>query len=266
MRTPLIPRRDFHVYAYFRPDGQPCYIGYGRNGRWFVHTPTQTHNAHLAAIIKKYGKICALIRDELTIHEARELEILLIEILGREDLGTGPLVNRTEGGEGCPGLSSESRQRISTALKGKPRSREAVEKSAAGIRGKNLSEEHRLSISTGNQGLKFWKRPDGSFYRAREARNLDDVNMTPPRKPHSEATKQLIALKHTGRKHSQEVRDRRSILMKGVTTGRVFWLTPDGKMYKAIEARAKDDVRGFRRKGKLMFRKDINDAGTPGHA
>lgn len=39
--------------------------------------------------------------------EAAELEILLIAEIGREDLGKGPLFNKTDGGDGTAGLSAE---------------------------------------------------------------------------------------------------------------------------------------------------------------
>lgn len=44
-----------------------------------------------------------ILADNLTYDDAKELEIFLIELYGRKDLGTGPLVNMTDGGDGAQG-------------------------------------------------------------------------------------------------------------------------------------------------------------------
>lgn len=98
--------RIFYVYVFFRPDtGQPCYVGKGHAGRWLYKKHT---NRHLQALLKKFGDLIRVkARQELTEAEAFEIEVAWIKAIGRRDLGTGPLVNQTAGGEGVKDLPKE---------------------------------------------------------------------------------------------------------------------------------------------------------------
>jgi hypothetical protein len=70
-----------------------------------------------------------------TAAEAGELEKLLIAEIGREDLGTGPLWNRTDGGEGCTGLSREviDKRNIAIGLAQKNRPLKAEHSAKLGV-------------------------------------------------------------------------------------------------------------------------------------
>lgn len=108
----------FYVYVYFRPDGSPCYVGKGRGKRWRAHL-TQCRNAKLAAIIESANRELPIIkvRENLTAHQAREIEEALIRAIGREP--NGPLVNLTDGGDGPRGriMPAEERARRSQILR-----------------------------------------------------------------------------------------------------------------------------------------------------
>jgi hypothetical protein len=67
------------------------YDNSGRNKYW--------HN-----IVKSCGYTYEILCKGLTDEQARELEIILIEFYGRYDLGLGPLVNMTNGGDGGSGF------------------------------------------------------------------------------------------------------------------------------------------------------------------
>ena len=88
-------------------------------------------------IINKHGYTIEILQNNLTWEQACELEELLILEYGRRDLGTGCLVNLTDGGEGSPGtfVSEDTRNKISKSNKGK-----------------KLSKEHKLKISIANKG------------------------------------------------------------------------------------------------------------------
>jgi hypothetical protein len=109
-------RRDFYVYIYFRLNGIPCYIGKGSGLRWRRHN-WNSGNPHLKAIAKQArGKLpVIIIRDGLTADEAFAIEVAFIAAIGRADLGTGPLVNLTDGGDGTSNLTEETRRRIAVA-------------------------------------------------------------------------------------------------------------------------------------------------------
>jgi len=155
------PSAKYYVYVYFRPNGQPCYVGKGKDNRWVEHLRISNHyNKHFANIIKKYGETLPIvkIRCNLTSREACDVEIALIAAIGRLDLGTGPLVNLTSGGEGLFGPAQAVRDKISKAkmsasLLGKKHTRPMPESGKQKIRearlGSRLSEEHKKRISLG---------------------------------------------------------------------------------------------------------------------
>jgi hypothetical protein len=69
-------------------------------------------NEGLEPIIIKY-------RSSLSEEEAFDLEKELIKRIGRYDLKTGPLTNKTDGGEGCNNPSDELRSRLRSFVAGK---------------------------------------------------------------------------------------------------------------------------------------------------
>ena len=84
----------YYVYAYLREDSTPYYIGKGKGYRaWDKHGHVK-RGIHLppdrARII--------LLQEGLTNEQSMDLETELIKQLGRKDLGTGILHNKTDGG------------------------------------------------------------------------------------------------------------------------------------------------------------------------
>jgi hypothetical protein len=164
-------RADFYVYALFREDGTPFYIGKGRGDRIGDHEREARagRKGHRWALIRKMQRAgielpkCKL-HEGLTNGTAQEYEIALIHAIGRGP--HGPLVNLTDGGEGNTGWdpgtetrakmgaaargrvpSVETRAKRSAVRKGKTRPPETGERIAAALRGKAHTPERRAAMS-----------------------------------------------------------------------------------------------------------------------
>ena len=153
----------YYTYAYLREDGTPYYIGKGKGYRAY----------------RKDGKPCATPKDKnkiiqlktnLTEEEAFNHERYMIFILGRKDLGTGILLNKSDGGEGASGCipSEETRRKRSAKMKGennplygkrgkdsprygKKHTQETKDKIRKSLQGNVISEETRIKISEKNK-------------------------------------------------------------------------------------------------------------------
>ena len=103
----------YYTYAYLREDGTPYYIGKGKGQR----------------INQPHGKPCnrppldrrIKLKTNLTEEQSFNHERYMIFILGRKDLGTGILLNKSDGGEGASGCipSEETRRKHSEETKQK---------------------------------------------------------------------------------------------------------------------------------------------------
>lgn len=103
----------YYVYAYLRLDGTPYYIGKGKGNR--ATSPHSYHNppkdrSRIVYLEKNLSEIGAL-----------ALERRYIRWYGRKDIGTGILMNKTDGGDGVSGMihKEETKRRISKSAKGK---------------------------------------------------------------------------------------------------------------------------------------------------
>jgi hypothetical protein len=107
------------LYQHIRLDTEEIfYFGIGMDDRpWVVGG----RNIHWRRIVKKHGYRVEVLEEGLSWYQACELEKMLIALHGRRDLGTGPLVNMTDGGDGVAGkvVSPETRAKISASQTGK---------------------------------------------------------------------------------------------------------------------------------------------------
>jgi len=106
---------DYYTYAYLREDKTPYYIGKGRGKRAYDKRRAIKPPTDKSRIL--------FLKKNLTEAEAFKHEVYMIFVLGRKDLGTGILRNRTKGGEGSSGAvrSAETRKKVSVANSGKTR-------------------------------------------------------------------------------------------------------------------------------------------------
>jgi hypothetical protein len=95
---------EFYTYLWLRYDGTPYYVGKGKGKRAWRHLTYPYPPQDVSRILVEY-------------HDSEQnalfVEKYLIAFWGRKDLGTGILLNRTDGGEGIPTLSPETRVKMS---------------------------------------------------------------------------------------------------------------------------------------------------------
>ena len=121
---------------------------------------------HWKNIVAKCGYEVDILIEGFSIEEAREVEIGMIESYGRIDLGTGILVNMSDGGETNKGytgtwlgrnLSEEHKEKLRKAKLGKkrkPHSEETKLKISQKHIGKIVSEKTKQKLSEATK--KIW--------------------------------------------------------------------------------------------------------------
>jgi hypothetical protein len=161
-------KNNYYVYLHVRnSDGLPFYVGKGINNRYKSKI---SRSSWWNNIVNKHGYDIIFLETNLTESESLDREIYWINRIGRKDLGNGPLVNMTYGGDGGDTISNH------------PNKKEIIKKSASkkiGIKrpehsdkmkgsnnpmyNKKFSEEHKNNISKSLTGFnKGVKRPEHS--------------------------------------------------------------------------------------------------------
>lgn len=134
--------KKYYTYAYLREDKTPYYIGKGKGRRSYSY-----HSKFVKVPPKERILILKYFSEE---NDAYKHEIYMIDILGRKDIGTGILINRTNGGDNPPNPTGTVGWN-----KGKTMffSKERNLKISLANKGKSKNKEHRENISKSKKGI-----------------------------------------------------------------------------------------------------------------
>jgi hypothetical protein len=197
----LSTKDSFYVYALFRPDGTPCYVGKGSGSRWKNHEwmvrAGLHYNKHLASIISNAGGALQKfkIRTGLTNKQSKEYEVAFIASYGRVTNG-GTLVNLTDGGDGKADYVTPQKTKdlIGKGNTGKTRSGETKAQMSRDRKNIPKSLEHRAKIGDGNRG-----------------KVVSDETRAKQRKPKSDGAKESLKAFHAGMTPEQRAKRSRKI-------------------------------------------------------
>lgn len=146
-----------YLYRHIRLDTNvPFYIGIGSYRKNRKDTYERAYSKSLRSIfwnriVAKTDYRVEIMLENLSREEACAKECEFISLYGRRDLGTGTLVNMTNGGDGVFNLSPESRKVMSEKAKissvGRLHSQETKELLSRLKKGVKLSPEHKIKIT-----------------------------------------------------------------------------------------------------------------------
>jgi hypothetical protein len=132
----------YYVYAYLRKSNNtPYYVGKGKN--------TRAWDRHKGIGVPTDKSKIIIIESNLSEIGALALERRMIRWYGRKDIGSGILINKTDGGDGLSSPSDETRAKISTSKKGKYAGTENS------FYGKSHSNGTKRKMSEAKMGKKF---------------------------------------------------------------------------------------------------------------
>ena len=141
------------VYRHIDNFGKTFYIGIGKGeDRAFDYSHRSDFWKRYA---NKYGVSTEILTKGISFDKAKELEVLLISEYGRRDLGTGVLVNMTDGGEGSLGRkqSKEEKQKRANSNRGKKRSYITKKRMSESRKGMVFSDKHIENLKKSHLGL-----------------------------------------------------------------------------------------------------------------
>ena len=131
----------YYTYLWLREDGTPYYVGKGKGNRAFIN-----HRKRRVRVPKDSERI--IVQEHFNEEEAFESEKFLISFFGREDLGLGFLLNRTDGGEGQAGLkhTNLSKEKIRSFQKSHRKTEQHIRNAANGQKGSKKSQATKDKI------------------------------------------------------------------------------------------------------------------------
>ncbi len=160
------------VYTHTRLDTSVIfYIGIGKD--YSRANSKKNRNKYWHNIVDSVGYSVDIVAQGVSWESAANLEKELIAEYGRKDLGTGYLVNMTDGGDGTVGrlYSEQTRQKQHDAMIGRPKSADAIEKRSLARLGKSRSQETKDKLRLANLGKKHSEETKQKMSNARQGVN-----------------------------------------------------------------------------------------------
>ena len=223
----MIRPAEHYIYAYIDPRNQIArYIGQGQKERcqWWKYVKEDGYGVRSWLYrLRKLGlpPTVVTVLAGLTQAQVDRWEIDLIDLIGRFDLGKGPLLNRADGGQGINNPSAETRRKLSEAKrgninsKGKSPSAETRRKMSEAQKGRTFSAEHKKKLSEAKKSNASRKDEKQSEETRRKLSEAMRGNTYRKGKKQSEETRRKISDARKGRVHSAETRRKMSEAQKG---------------------------------------------------
>jgi hypothetical protein len=147
----------YYTYAYLRKkDRTPYYIGKGQKRRMYA----EHWRGNGSFTPKDRDRIIILKHFDNEI-DAYKHEMYMIAVLGRKDLGTGILINISNGGEGNSNISQRTRHLISKVHKGKvydAETRKKISEAKMGTKCPDHLKEHFSKMYSGKGNPNYGKK------------------------------------------------------------------------------------------------------------
>lgn len=187
---------DTLVYRHRRlSDNMVFYIGIGNIRRAYRK---DGRSRLWNSIVSKHNYIVEILQTNLSWEDACELEIFLIELYGRIDLGTGILANHTEGGDGAKGriVTDSFRTKLRLANTGKKLSKEHKLKISTSNTGKSMLETTKQALIRSTSKKVIDTKTNKTYNSMSEASRLLDINLSTLKGYMSGARKNITTLKY----------------------------------------------------------------------
>jgi hypothetical protein len=132
-------------------NGEIFYVGMGSPTRPYYKRRTDWWQK----VVDKYGYTIDIVHKGLTQEQAYALEIKYIAQFGRYDLGTGSLVNQTNGGPSIVGITKEKKSNRGKSLNGRVKSEKHRANLSKALSNLAKSTVHKSNISSSMKGRKL---------------------------------------------------------------------------------------------------------------
>jgi hypothetical protein len=155
-------KKVYYIYLHITNNGVVFYVGKGTDeGNLIFERSKHTNRTNFWKNVAKKGYTIEIVEFFDNEKDAFNKEKELIKKYGRRDLGTGTLVNLTDGGEGMENPSPETRKKLSESQTGeknhkynRPTPQDVCEKISKKLTGRKLAKEVCLKMSVSRTGEK----------------------------------------------------------------------------------------------------------------